>query len=106
MAADLQATTAVIVSHNRAFLDAVTTDTIHLHKKKLRPCPGSYSVFVKARQDLAAKEAHLFEKQEKRRGKLKQSVENVKKQVKRAGDHRMSAGQVRNLKKKLEHSGV
>jgi len=63
-------------------------------------------VFAQARRDLAAKEATLVDRQERRRGRLLASVDRVKKQVKRAGDARMDGGQVRNLKKKLGHLGV
>jgi ATPase subunit of ABC transporter with duplicated ATPase domains len=41
--------TVVIVSHDRAFLNAVTTDTIHFFEQKLRYYKGNYDTFEKAR---------------------------------------------------------
>lgn len=43
--------TVVIVSHDRAFLNAVTTDTIHFFEQKLRYYKGNYDTFEKARTE-------------------------------------------------------
>ncbi len=62
--------TIVAVSHARAFLDAVCTDVLHLHSKKLTPYRGGYSDYEKAKGEravaaraaaeaAAAKRAHM-----------------------------------------------
>jgi ATP-binding cassette subfamily F protein 3 len=41
--------TVVIVSHDRSFLNTVTTDTIHFFEKKLIYYKGDYDTFEKTR---------------------------------------------------------
>ena len=55
--------TVIIVSHDRAFLDAVCTDIIyfHHHFKKLEYYPGDFSSFIKARDDKVKKKARMQE---------------------------------------------
>ena len=40
--------TVLLVSHAREFLNAVVTDIIHLHSRKLNAYRGSYDNFVKS----------------------------------------------------------
>ena len=40
--------TVVIVSHDRSFLNSVTTQTVFLHRKRLWYYGGSYDTFLKA----------------------------------------------------------
>ena len=40
--------TLLVVSHAREFLNAVCTDTIHLHSRRLTPYRGAYDVFEKS----------------------------------------------------------
>jgi ATP-binding cassette subfamily F protein 3 len=61
----------IIVSHDRYFLNKVTTDTFELHQQRIRPYPGNYQHYVRLRQerydqDLKAWEAQreYIEKQE------------------------------------------
>lgn len=42
-------TMVLIVSHDAAFLDAVSTDMIHFRLKELTYYPGNYSAFVKVK---------------------------------------------------------
>lgn len=64
--------TVVIVSHAREFLNAVCTDTVHLHSRKMTQYKGDYDVFrrtfldrVKTSKTAAAaqeeKKKHLME---------------------------------------------
>ena len=49
--------TIVIVSHDREFLNEVTTDTIHFHHKKLQYYPNcNFDSFVKVRSDKLTKQ--------------------------------------------------
>jgi energy-coupling factor transporter ATP-binding protein EcfA2 len=43
--------TVIVVSHDRAFLDAVATDIIHFHLKRLDYYPGNFSAFQQQREE-------------------------------------------------------
>ena len=44
--------TVIIVSHDRGFLNAVTTNIVFLHHKKLKYYGGNYDTFVKVWENL------------------------------------------------------
>ena len=44
-------TILLVVSHDRAFLNSISTDVIHLHQRKLSAYRGNYENFVKARDE-------------------------------------------------------
>lgn len=102
--ASLEGITVVIISHNRAFLDAVVEEVVYFHmmNKNLEYWPGNYTAFKEARDAWVRKREHLFEWQEQQREGLKQSIENIRAQVARAGSNRMNAGQIRSKKIALE----
>jgi ATP-binding cassette, subfamily F, member 3 len=54
----------LVVSHDRAFLDAVTTSTMELGKRSFRVFPASYSTYEALREEELAREAELVERQE------------------------------------------
>merc|ERR1712137_660998 len=58
----------VMVSHDRAFLDACATDILEIHACKLKNYPGNYSNFIdrlKDEQRLCAIQREEAEKEEK-----------------------------------------
>ena len=60
--------TLVVVSHDRDFLNMVTTDIIHLHDERLHPYRGNFAQFeemYEQRRREANKVAAKFEKQMK-----------------------------------------
>jgi ATP-binding cassette subfamily F protein 3 len=54
----------LIVSHDRAFLDNVATETMELGRKQLRVYPLKYSDYAVARQEDLARERGLLERQQ------------------------------------------
>eukprot|EP00005_Dracoamoeba_jomungandri_P005374 CAMPEP_0174257034 /NCGR_PEP_ID=MMETSP0439-20130205/6209_1 /TAXON_ID=0 /ORGANISM="Stereomyxa ramosa, Strain Chinc5" /LENGTH=835 /DNA_ID=CAMNT_0015339937 /DNA_START=48 /DNA_END=2552 /DNA_ORIENTATION=+ len=69
----------VVVSHDRVFLNAVTTWTIHFHHKQLFYYPGNYDAFVQAREENLLKMDRLQEKLDAKRDHLQKSIENIQK---------------------------
>jgi ATP-binding cassette, subfamily F, member 3 len=100
----LEGMTVVIVSHNRAFLDAVVEEIVYFHSTNLNLeyWPGNYSAFKHARAQWKLKREHLFQEQERRKEHWEQSIRNIKEQAKRAGNNRMNGGQIRSRKIALE----
>jgi len=96
--------TVVIVSHNRAFLDATVEEVCYFHStnKKLEYWPGNYSAFRAARDSWVRKREHMYDAQEMKRAHLQDSIENIKAQVARAGNNRMKGGQIRSRKIGIE----
>ena len=72
----------VIVSHDRAFLNAVTTHTIHFTGQQLHYYPGSFDAFLRLHAERRATQQNLYEKQEKTRDKLQSTIAAL--QVRRA----------------------
>lgn len=117
---DIDSLTVVAVSHNKSFLDAVTTDTLELKNGKLAHVPGPYSVFERAQEDLLAHHRAMHASQEKRRRQLHASIQKTKQSVRRHADHedqskshkfdvfqrQVKAGQVKNLHMKLDKLGA
>ena len=55
--------TLVVVSHDRDFLDQVTTDIIHLHNERLDFYKGNYSNFLTTREERRKNELREYESQ-------------------------------------------
>jgi len=55
----------VVVSHDRAFMNEVTTHIIHLHKSKLIYYKGNYAQFYKTRAELRRHQATQYKKQQR-----------------------------------------
>ncbi len=51
----------VVVSHDRAFLNAVATDIIHFVNKKLHYYPGAYEDFVRITTEKRERQKHLYD---------------------------------------------
>mmetsp|Transcript_4315 Transcript_4315/g.4975 ORF Transcript_4315/g.4975 Transcript_4315/m.4975 type:complete len:960 (+) Transcript_4315:148-3027(+) len=66
--------TVVIVSHDRGFLNAATTTTIFLHRKRLEYYGGSYDTFLKVRAEHRANEESTARTQNMRESHLKQFI--------------------------------
>lgn len=109
--------TVVVVSHDRAFLNAVVTDIIYFTKKRLKYHPGDYDSFVKRRQERLEEQARVviennstestfqrYAEEEKKKKQIKESIEKYKQQV-RAHDPNGNLGMVRSRKKQLAKLG-
>ena len=60
------AVSCVVISHDRAFLDAFTTHTLHLHQQKLTLYSGHYSQFERIRAEQLALQNQQYEKQQQK----------------------------------------
>lgn len=67
--------TILLVSHDRAFLDAVCTDIIHFSNQKLKYYPGNYSAFEQRQAEKAARDAQILDASERKRTKAMEFVE-------------------------------
>ena len=78
----------MVVSHDRAFLNAVATDIVHFHRKQLHYYPGNFDAFEKARNDKLAKQRHMQESLDRQRAHMEDSIKKMKqKALKNVKDH-------------------
>ena len=62
--------TLVVVSHDRAFLDEVCTDVLHLAHRQLAAYAGDFSTFEAVKEDQEARQTKLFDQQEKKKREM------------------------------------
>ncbi len=100
------ASSCIIVSHDRTFLDAVCTDVIHFNLKQLKYYPGNYSVFELAKSDA---KLHLNREENKilkSRKAIEKSIQNMSKAAAgKKGDQKKSS-LVASRRKKLDRLGI
>ncbi|CAM9396025.1 unnamed protein product [Choristocarpus tenellus] len=99
-------TTVVLVSHNAAFLDAVSTDIIHFHQKGLHYYPGNYSEFQKTKMDKDAFTNNSEDALGRQRKHMELSVKKMEKAATGKGGDQKKLGQVASRKKKLDRHGL
>lgn len=66
--------TVVIVSHDRGFLNRVTTNTVFLHRKRLWYYGGSYDTFLKVRAERRAHSESIAKSTSRRTADLKNFI--------------------------------
>ena len=76
--------TVVVVSHAREFLNAVCTDMLHLHARKLTPYRGNYNVFVKTMEEKMRNAIAAHESFEAKKAHMEKFVEKFRYNAKRA----------------------
>eukprot|EP01103_Thecamoeba_quadrilineata_P013916 TRINITY_DN39_c0_g3_i2.p1 TRINITY_DN39_c0_g3~~TRINITY_DN39_c0_g3_i2.p1 ORF type:complete len:588 (+),score=132.46 TRINITY_DN39_c0_g3_i2:669-2432(+) len=97
--------TIIVVSHDRNFLNATTTDTIHFNKKQLHYYPGNYDVFEKAREDKKKMLRRLQTNLDSKREHMESSIKKMEHAAaQNSSDKRL--GQVASRKKKLDRVGL
>ena len=69
--------TVVVVSHDRAFLDAVVEETIHIHQRQLKYYPGNYSAFEQAREDKIKKMDRLQGNLDRKKEHMTSSIDKM-----------------------------
>lgn len=62
--------TLLVVSHDRSFLEAVSTDILHLHDNKLDAYKGSFSTFIATREERRKNIIREYEAQKAYRGDM------------------------------------
>ncbi|CAN0318728.1 unnamed protein product, partial [Discosporangium mesarthrocarpum] len=76
--------TLLLVSHDRQFLNEVTTDIIHFHSKKLNYYKGDYDSFVTVRTELARNQKRAFEAQKAKKEHMQEFIDKFRCNAKRA----------------------
>lgn len=77
-------TTVIIVSHDREFLNNITTDILHLDDLRLQHYSGNYDSFVVLKQNYNQNQQKLYEKQKADREHLQKFVDKFRYNAKRA----------------------
>ncbi|VDN50986.1 unnamed protein product [Dracunculus medinensis] len=78
------ASTVVIVSHDRSFLNSVCTDIIHLHSKMLHQYRGNYAIFEKSVKDKLTQQQREYEAQQQLRQHTQEFIDKFRYNAKRA----------------------
>lgn len=68
--------TFLIVSHDRFFLDRVTTDTLEIERGKCRMFHGNYSAFKEKKRQLLEAQLRHYEQQQKEIQRIEAFIEN------------------------------
>ena len=76
--------TLVLISHDREFLDAVCTHTLHLHAERLTLYAGNYSAFERVRAERLAQQTATRAAQEREVAHLQKFVDRFKAQATKA----------------------
>eukprot|EP01138_Halocafeteria_seosinensis_P015305 gb/GECG01015621.1/.p1 GENE.gb/GECG01015621.1/~~gb/GECG01015621.1/.p1 ORF type:complete len:867 (+),score=127.17 gb/GECG01015621.1/:1-2601(+) len=102
--------TVVVVSHDRAFLDTVVEETIHLQQNQLKYYPGNYSDFEKAREDKIKKMDRLQDNLDRRKAQMESSIEKMTKAASVKNKAKVTAGgtklsRAKGDEKKLKQAG-
>ncbi|KAF7721796.1 hypothetical protein EC973_004121 [Apophysomyces ossiformis] len=98
-------TTLVVVSHDRAFLNAVTEETIIFRDQKLKYHAGNYEDWEKNTEEQRIRKQALLDAQERRKKSIMASIQYNLQQAKSTGDEKR-LGQVASRKKKLDRLGM
>eukprot|EP00811_Abedinium_folium_P021581 NODE_3072_length_2097_cov_7.393401.p1 GENE.NODE_3072_length_2097_cov_7.393401~~NODE_3072_length_2097_cov_7.393401.p1 ORF type:complete len:546 (+),score=221.75 NODE_3072_length_2097_cov_7.393401:175-1812(+) len=100
-AATLKDRIVVVVSHDRAFMDACTTDILEIHSVKLRCFPGNYTTFL-ARIAEEQRVIGIHQEEEERQEKLaRKDIRDMKKKAREHGDDK-KIRQVKSKEKKAD----
>jgi len=70
--------TLLIVSHDRSFLNTVSTDTIHFYQKNLNYYRGNYDLFEKVRSEKLKQMKREFEAQKAKRAHIQQFIDKFR----------------------------
>lgn len=85
----LENTCVVLVSHDRAFVDAVATDMIVLQDKQLKYFPGNLSAYLKDKEDRRIKQQRLYEAQERKRSHIQATIDKGVQTARRTGNDKV-----------------
>jgi ATP-binding cassette, subfamily F, member 3 len=96
----------VIVSHDRAFLDATTTSTIIFDGTRLAYHNGSYQSWVERTAEVAERERHFAEQQQQQREHMQRSIDNVRAAQRKHKLGGAGSGMIGSRKKAMERIGV
>jgi len=98
--------TLLVVSHDRAFLSAVTQETIILKDKQLRYFPGPYDAFVEAQSAAVTSVTRKLEALQKQKKHIEASIAAAEKAARSAGDDKKLQQAASRKKKLAERHGA
>lgn len=78
------ATTLLLVSHDRHFLDAVPTDVLHLHSKAIQSYRGNYENFLNTRSERQKNQQREYDSQMLFRSHVQEFIDKFRFNAKRA----------------------
>ena len=93
--------TIIVVSHDRYFLDEVTTKTILIENGKEKIYFGNYSYFLKEDERRTLAEFEIYKNQQKQIEKMKESIKSLRKFGELAGNE-MFFKRAKSIEKRLE----
>src|SRR5690349_587633 len=70
--------TLLVISHDREFLDAVTSHTLHLHEGRARLYTGNYSAFERLRAEQLRQQQIAHEREQAERAHLQSFIDRFK----------------------------
>ena len=79
-----QAKAVVLISHDRAFIDAVTNRTIELVLGKIYDYKVNYSKYLELRQERRQQQIHAYEAQQKQIAEIEEFIERFRAQAAKA----------------------
>lgn len=95
--------TVLIVSHDRYFLDEVITKVMDLEDGELTVYIGSYSHFVKQKEELLLAEFAAYQEQQKKIKKMKEAIKRLKEWANQANPPNAALHKrARNMERALE----
>lgn len=95
----------IVVSHDRAFLDAVSTDIIVLENRSLQYFHGNLTAYLEHKEVVFRKQQKRYENQEMKRQHIQKSIQKGVQRARRSGDDKV-LGMVASRKKKLDRLGA
>ncbi len=95
--------TVLIISHDRYFLDEVVTKIMDLEDGELTVYHGSYSEFVKQKEEMLLAEFAAFQEQQKKIKKMKEAIKRLKEWANQANPPNAALHKrARNMERALE----
>lgn len=88
--------TLLVISHDREFLDNVTTHTLHLHEGKAKLYAGNYTQFERQRAEHLRQQQIAFEKEQAERAHLQKFIDRFKAKASKA---RQAQSRMKRLEK-------
>lgn len=76
--------TLLLISHDRDFLDAVTTHTIHIERQQTHCYTGNYSSFQRQRSEHMAQQRQQYAKEQAQRAHLQSFIDRFKAKASKA----------------------
>ena len=70
--------TCLVVSHDRAFLDLIATDILHMYNQQMKSYKGNFTQFTKTRKELTIQQTREYENQKREKAHLQAFVDRFR----------------------------